>query len=270
MSDADDHPTQDNERLTEAVLARAARTLAATAVRVEFRQDWTFSSTEWPKQRRRRGGVLRPVGKLVWVAVKGAWKRATRDLNFGHMVGRGILEPRTGRFMVDFGSFAQIHTDGKTFGGRSGRCLETLEPFPTPGNTADMLWLLRLVRGVTNATHVGEEELRGARCIRIAAQADLEKASAAHGGGLRSPAVERFELLRALPVTVWIDDEHVRRVEFDDPGSQHLALELWDYGLATDEFDWSRLPTFRSPGENAYYAGEEPPWHRRLRRPLRR
>jgi hypothetical protein len=258
-----------NGEIANLVAECAVRTLAATGVRVEFRQDWTFSPVEWPKKRRRQGGLLRPVGKLARLALRFAWRRATRDLNLGHMNGKGILEPSTGRFMIDFGSFAQIHTDDKTFGGRSGRCLETLDPFPTPGNTADMLWVLRLLRGVTHATEDGTQELHGTSCTRMTAEADLAKASATTDGGLRSPSVGRFEQLRALPVTVWIDGDHIRRVEFQDPGSQHLALELWDYGLATDEFDWSRLPTFRSPDENAFYAGEDAPWHRRLRRRLR-
>jgi hypothetical protein len=74
-----------------------------------------------------------------------------------------------------------------------------------------------------------------------------EGAVSASEDGLRTPPAGRFEELRALPVSVWIDADHVRRIEFEHE-SRQLMLELWDFGVSTDEFDWSRLPTFRSPG----------------------
>lgn len=259
---------ESRECAREVVLC-AQRTLSEGSARVELRQDLSFARTDWPKRRRRRGGLLRPLGRLTKVIVKAAWKRATRDIPFGEMVGKGILEPATGRFMIDFGSFAQIHTGDKTFGGRSGRCLDTLEPFPTPGNTEDMLWVLRLLRGTSGATPEGDELLRGSRCKRFSADVDIEQASGAGEKGLRVPAVDQFEDLHALPMTVWIDDRHVRRVNFHEANGHELTVELWDFGIPTDEYNWSRLPTFRSPSEAAFYAGQETPWHRRLRHRLR-
>jgi hypothetical protein len=181
------------------------------------------------------------------------------------MTAKGILEPAAGRYMIDFGSFAQIHDGQQTFGGRSGRPLSTLSPFSTPGASADMLWVLQVLLGVTEARVEGEDVLYGSVCTRLSVHADLAIASEAVPGGLRSPRVDRFEELHALPGSVWVDGEHIRRVHFPDVESRQLSLELWDYGVATDEFDWSRLPTFRSPQEAAQYAGQAESWHRRLR-----
>jgi hypothetical protein len=77
---------------------------------------------------------------------------------------------------------------------------------------------------------------------------DLERASAAVDGGLAVPEVERFENLRVLPFTVWIDNQHVRRVRFcEGRGPQSaLTVDLYDFGTPTNHLDWSRLPTFRS------------------------
>ena len=54
--------------------------------------------------------------------------------------------------------------------------------------------------------------------------------------------------------TVWIDDEHVRRIQTVDRGSGRSAratktetVELWDFGVPVDSLDWSRLPSFRTP-----------------------
>ena len=60
----------------------------------------------------------------------------------------------------------------------------------------------------------------------------------------------RFEDLLALPVEVWLDAQHVRRVRYRP---EHLTetLELWDFGVALDDLDWTRLPAFRSPDEAA-------------------
>jgi hypothetical protein len=131
-----------------------------------------------------------------------------------------------------------------------------------------MMWLLRLLRGRTDASHIGDDVLHGAPCKRLAVKLDLEQASAATTDGLRAPAVDRFERLRALPATVWIDGQYIRRVHFSEVLPRELTLELWDYGVPTDDLNWSRLPTFKSPDENALYAGEQTPWHRRLRRRL--
>ena len=217
--------------------------------------------------RRRRGGLVPLLAKLAWSVVKVGWRVATRDaFHFGHMQAKGIVEPVTGRWMIDFGSFAQINDGQRLFGGRSGRSLATLSPFPNTGRSGDMLWMLRVLLGTVDASAEGEDTLHGTRCERLAVRIDLEKASAATSSGLRVPQVDSFEELRALPATVWIDGKHIRRVQLDKIEHRNLMLELWDCGIATDQFDWSRLPTFRSPGEAAHYSGQEESWYSKLRR----
>jgi hypothetical protein len=95
----------------------------------------------------------------------------------------------------------------------------------------DPLELLRLLRDVTRARYSGAESLRGTPCDAVAV------------------------LAGSAELTVWIDDEHVRRIqsEWRGPGPRRggsvtLAFELWDFGVPVGSLDWSRLPSFRAPG----------------------
>jgi hypothetical protein len=54
---------------------------------------------------------------------------------------------------------------------------------------------------------------------------------------------------------LWIDEEHIRRVRLEERASEKYSsvskrrtLELWDFGVPADSLDWSRLPSFRTPG----------------------
>jgi hypothetical protein len=198
------------------------------------------------------------------------WKLATRRLEttrgqeFGHLIGEGVAEPARGRYMVDFGSFAELRTGGTTYGGRSGRSLQVMRPMPDLGQVEDVLWLLRLLPGVTDAALEGTDRLHGTACRRLAAHADMERASAATDGGLQPPPVERFNQLRALLLTVWIDGQHARRIRFEHgaPARHLTTLDLWDVSVPVEHLDWSRLPTFRSPG----YEQEPRPWYQRTLR----
>jgi hypothetical protein len=147
------------------------------------------------------------------------------------------------------------------FGGRSGRPLATLGPFPTEGWTGALMWLLHLMRGTTHATEAGDELLHGTPCKRLAVHCDLKRAAAATRAELPAALADRLKRYRRLPVTVWVDGDYVRRVRLTDVLPRELTLELWDYGIATEAFDWSRLPTFKSPHEHAFYAGEHKAWH---------
>jgi hypothetical protein len=260
---------QSPDELADEVVACVERTLSVSRAWIELARDWTFT---WPQNRpgvHRRGGLLRPVGRLARTAGravgKAAWRRWTEDHDPGHLSAEGIIEPPARRHMIDFGSYAEIYKDGERWGGRSGRSLATLAPWPAD-RLIDLWWLMDVLRGTTAATVEGQETLRGARCRRIAAQVDLGRASALTEGGLHVPSVERFEDLSALPLTVWIDGQHVCRVRFreGDPGSSTLTLDLVDLDPDAGDLDWGRLPTFRSPEEAAYIAGEKA---RRARRP---
>jgi len=98
------------------------------------------------------------------------------------MTGEGFLEPVTGRYMIDYGSFAQVCMDGKTFGGLSGRSLRNLRPVPARMRAGEVLWLLRLLPGTTDARPEGAEILRGTLCRKFAVRVDPAQAAAASGG----------------------------------------------------------------------------------------
>ena len=101
--------------------------MATRMVHIKFCLDSNFS---WPERwRRRRGGLVDPVAGLAKLAIKEAWKKwAPHD--FTHLVGEGVIEPGSGRYMIDFGAYAELFDGDRLFGGRSGRALATLEPWP--------------------------------------------------------------------------------------------------------------------------------------------
>ena len=240
------------DELHTAVVECLERTLAAPRARIEFTREWSFTWPEDERRARRRGGLLRPVGKLAKAAGKAAgkaaWRHWTSDTDPTLMRATGIVEPRARRHMINFGPYAEVYMDGTRWGGRSGRPVAAAKP-RRPERHPDLWWLLDAVRGTTDATLEGEETLHGASCRRIAVHVDLERASALAPTGMQVPSVERFEELRGLPVTVWIDDVHVRRVRFrqGDAASTTLTLDLLEFDQGAGELDWDRLPASGSP-----------------------
>jgi hypothetical protein len=231
------------------VLECARRTLAADSARVEFVREfhWSRPPDSFPR-RRRRGGLLRPVMKLLKVAIRALWRRWTHGMSFGRVAAEGIIEPAKRRYMLDYGEHAEVQVDGESRAGRSGDDTDTGGVFIGPASR-DLWWLLEMLRGVTGVNADGDELVRGTSCRRLSASVDLSVASAASENGLRPPSVERFEELLALPLTVWVEGTYVRRVVFSEsPGTSTLTLELWDFGVDTTGLDWSRLPTFRTGG----------------------
>jgi len=182
--DADDG----NAQLAQHVVECAQRTLAARGVKIDWRDESNFefppTTARW---RRRKGGLLPLMGKLLWKTIKSGFKLAVHDVKFGALAAKGVLDPATGRFMIDFGSFAQVYDGENTYGGRSGRPIATLNPFRTPGRSHEVMWLLRMLGGTTDATKEGADVLHGRSCVRFAVHVDLERASTAMGGGLRAP-----------------------------------------------------------------------------------
>jgi hypothetical protein len=214
------------------VIARVNRTMAAPSARIEFRVDNEIILAERPE--RRRPG---PVGRLARAAWKGiastGYATRLRDMFLHHTAG-GFIEPAAGRYMIDFGRSAEMGIDGKRFTGQSGELLQPrLQSHRVPAPTVpdEPLGLLMQLQGVTDARLTGDEVVRGTLCQVLAV--------------LAGPA----------ELTVWIDDAHIRRIESAEHASdehssvtKRWTIELWDFGVATGSLDWSRLPSFRTPG----------------------
>ena len=217
-----------------AIIVCAASTLAVPSARIEFRTDWEFARRRGLPERRSPGLV----GRLARRAASAAWARLAPDVDaaslrdtFAHQVSVGYLEPASDRYLMDSGVYAEMRVNGKRFGGPPGAPLQGRHQH-APGKQSDEpTGLLRLLQGVTDAWYTGEETLRGTVCRSAAARAG------------------------SAELTVWIDAEHVRRIQTEDRSSdefssvgKRLTLELWDFGVPVDSLDWSRLPSFGTPG----------------------
>jgi hypothetical protein len=213
------------------VIARAESTLAAPSARIELRVDTHIVRPQ--RQQRRRPG---PAGRLARRAARAAWDRiapgmdATRVRDaFLHQAGEGFVEPAAGRYLIDYGGYAEMCIDGRHFGGPSGHPLQPRHRQHRPPKQAhDPLGLLRLLLAATGAQPGDDEMLRGTLCRTIIVKA------------------------REAELMVWIDDEHIRRILVEDRAadgtssvSKILTLELWDFGVSVDSLDWSRLPSIR-------------------------
>jgi hypothetical protein len=223
------------EALAE-VIACAGRTLAASSARLQIQTDTDLGRDpdERIPRRRRRG----PLGRLAGRAAKAVWERAAPDTEpaevwqqFLHQFGSGFIEPAAGRYLVDFGGYAQVLVGGRRFGGLSGQPLgRRYEQRPHRFRRADPLDVLRQLQGATAAGWTGEERVRWATC-RVA---------------LVTAGSDEF--------TVWVDGQRILRFRTIERGegrsvraTKTETVEFWDFGVPVDELDWSRLPSFRTP-----------------------
>jgi hypothetical protein len=236
----------DDPAVIDEIVARANSTFAAPRARIEVRTDRDVTSSRARPKRR----FPRPVARLARFAADAAWKRispetdlaSVREIfkqNFLHPTGEGFVEPAADRYQIDFGGYAQMHFNGQYYGGASGEPLRAINHQKPPDDPLDEpLEFLRKLRGVTGARPVGRETVRGAPCRVVAVRAD------------------------SVEFTVWIDDEHVRRIQsvWNAPG-EHVngsvtrTLELWDFGTADGSSDWTHLPSFRAAGHSPESAG---------------
>lgn len=235
-----DAASTDNPALAAEVIARANATLAVPRARIEVRVDRDIN---WSRARP-RPRVPRPVARLARFAAEAAWKRISPEMdlasageelkrNFRHLAGEGFVEPAAGRYQIDFGGYAEMHFDGEYYGGQSGRPLRANNHQKPPDDPQqEPLDLLRRLRDATNARPAGHETVRGVPCRVVAVQAG------------------------SLELTVWTDDEHVRRIQSERNVSSERAngsilrtLELWDFGAEVSPADWTRLPDFRTAGQ---------------------
>jgi hypothetical protein len=235
-------PASDAATVRE-VIGRANSTLAAPSARIELRLENDIVRPERPA--RRPPG---PAGRLARRFAKVAWDRIAPGVDaaflreaFTHQVGEGFVLPTAGRYLIDFGGYAQMCIDGERFGGASGHRLEARNRERRAPQPDDPLELLKQLQGVTDARHIGGETLRGTPC-RTAA--------------VRTGSAE---------LTVWTDDEHIRQVQMQEHASseyssvtQTRTLELWDFGVPVDSLDWSRLPDFRGPIWQSRLGAEDP------------
>jgi hypothetical protein len=220
-------PDGDAETIRE-VIARAEATLAAPSARIEWRIDTDGTRPERP---RRRPG---PVARLA----AAAWKRVApgtdvADLRdaFRHQHGEGFIEPAARRYQVDYRAYAQLRVGGRRYAGLSGSPLGPRFRDDRPRDEHDdPLGLLEMVRAGTDARQAGAEAVRGTMCRKATVRAG------------------------SAELTVWIDDDHIRRVRYAEGASsphtgvtRSWTLELWDFGVPADSLDWSRLPSFRTP-----------------------
>jgi hypothetical protein len=229
----------DGPALTAEVIARANATLAVPRARIEVRVDRDINrSLARPRPR-----IPRPVARLARFAAEAAWKRISPEMdlasvrelfkrNFRHLVGEGFVEPAADRYQIDFDGYAEMHFNGEYYGGPSGRPLRANNHQKPPDDpVSEPLVLLRKLRDVTDTRPVGHETVRGTPCRVVAVRAG------------------------SLELTVWLDDEHVRRIQSEEnvPG-EHASVsvlrttELWDFGAEDDSADWTRLPNFRTAG----------------------
>jgi len=214
--------------------AADARTRAAGNARAVFAFGWKLPAREQVPRR----GPLAFIGNAAdRVALR--FLKAT----FLHRhVCEGVLDLPGRRYMLDHGEYAEVHMHGRRWAGRSGSELSTLRPdrgaFPSP------LWLVDILSRATHATFAGGEVVRGTPCRRVRATLDLRDGPPA-GAAASSPSLAGIESLHAVPVDVWLDGAHVRRIRLASPHYEE-AMELWSVGAVPDDLDWTRLPTFRT------------------------
>jgi hypothetical protein len=232
-----------DDSATVEMLRRAHHaTLEASTARVVAVTDHEWPPVEPTPRRRPRSRPVRLLSSIAKASAKRLWTPITD--RFRHMEAEGVIDFGHRRYAVDYGYYSLVYLDGQEWSGRSGRARLTLsarsDVVPTP------LWLVDLLSGVTHADDSGTDIVRGGTCRRIAARVDVGQASAATPGGVAAPALTRFEGLLSLPVDVWIDDTHVRRVRCT---ADHKTdtIELWDFGVRIKALDWTYMPTFRSP-----------------------
>jgi hypothetical protein len=216
------------------VIACASRTLAAPSARIQIRDDTDLGQIPERIPRRRRPGLM---GRLAGRAATRILGRVAPNMDaaevreqFLHQFGAGFIEPAAGRYLIDFGGYAQVLVDGHRFGGLSGEPLgPRYELRPHRFRRDDPLDALRALHRATAARWAGTEQVRWTTCRVVVATVDDNE------------------------FTVWLDDQHILQFQTVERGSGQFArtvrtetVELWDFGVPVDQLDWSRLPTFRT------------------------
>lgn len=158
----------------------------------------------------------------------------------------GILDLDRPGAAYDHGQFAVTEIGGSIWGGPSGR---TLADFPVdPDCRPGPLWFLGAVEFLSAAVEEGAAEVAGTVCRRFRVEADLSAGPEVRSdetSGAMGWIPDVVPDLSAVPLTVWIDETHLRAVSVRGRG-QIYSLELHDIGVRLRGFDWARLSTFRT------------------------
>ena len=184
---------------------------------------------------RRRPGL---VGRLTRRAAKAAWERVAPETSpaearelFLHQFGAGFIDLAGGRYLVDFGGYAQVLVDGRRFGGLSGEPLgPRYELRPHKFRRDDPLDALRKLQRATRPAGPARSGCAG----RPAASRWSRRAPTNSRSGSMTSASSGSGRWNAGLVGPY-RRQGPRRVE------------LWDFGVPVDSLDWSRLPSFRTP-----------------------
>jgi hypothetical protein len=148
------------------------------------------------------------------------------------MAGEGVIDFAERRYMVNWGSYAEVYRDGELRGGREGRSLASLSVHQPASPTPFLV--LDLLAAVTDSHDLGPDDVRESACRHLVIELGRTRLP------LTFPSRWSEDLDRMRP-EVWISDGSLRRVEVVAEGRSH-ALELWDLGTDVDVLDWTRLP----------------------------
>ncbi len=241
------------------VLDALERTIASGSARIEFRFRFDFSgdflSDDRTTTRRQAGSTFkrarRWLGDHAWRGfLWGTWRmldRWTRAMAAERQ--RGVIDFGAQRCM--YGPYrvskkreeAVLVVKDKLWKGAPGARVERLSA--EAASTFQPLWLVDLVRGVTEVTSQARDVPDGDPCTCFYARADLIRAREAVDYDLAVPSgVGRLEDLKKVPVEIWVNDGgHIRRIRHTgpDPAKSTVTLDLSAFGVELPS-DWSHLP----------------------------
>jgi len=162
----------------------------------------------------------------------------------------GVLDFAAHRCMYGYPGKSEVTVvvKDKQWAGASGTAAQALAP--TAASAIQPLWLIDLVRGITEAQAEGEEACDGHMCRRFSAHADLNRAADEVPYQMALPqGIDQIAKLTRIPVEVWMDTEGLIRRIRHARRQPHRArpdtstLELREFGVQPPS-DWSRLEAF--------------------------
>jgi hypothetical protein len=231
--------------MAEQVVACARATVDEPGARMRIRLvidlPWV-QAAETPREQRRGGAqglARRLLGSLLRTGT--------------HIAGEGLAEPAARRYMIDAGFGGFVCREGAVDQGRHGWRVPPPRRLSDQVTVMHWLWPLWALTGAVTARAAGTEAVRGAACQLLIVEADLGRAAEAGGAGWPASFGPGPDAPATAALTVWIDEQHVRRVRFSPPARGEagpepadrvatVEVELWDFGTSVAHLDWSRFP----------------------------